>query len=221
MLTLRFHYRLISRPNLVITLKNTNGMENKKVLNYIALHQNIFGKSTVEEARLPKNAGTKSLKRKLGIPVYINGITPMPRTAPLNSIFNIAKIRHPYAMSGTPEIPALLTYEFGVSVDSYSLIIRLLLLDGEKEPQNEAASFAAVILRKDINPPKDSTANHALFLSEMLQLHFHQLFAQFDDINGLKDWEIEQGLFSEILQIYFADKTKVANAYKRYKVENY
>lgn len=115
-------------------------------------------------------------------------------------------------MIGMPDQSAEIMYQFGVSPNAYSLIIRLQL----EGTEDEAVDLAAVIMKEDVNSLKRNSNFYSLFSREMLLLHFKQLFDNYEDLDNLESgWELHEGSFPILFQEYKQNKDRIGKIFER------
>lgn len=199
-------------------------MSQQQSLNLLALNQNILGNFFTMGQGFKGSEVNKPLKSLLGFKVYLNGKTVLPRILEITERYYLGTILHPYAMTGMPDTPGMITYEFGITAKEYILIISLALDEYDFAEQYPDAAFEllAVTKRSDINDSVDNPQNYLLIIKEMLLLHFHQLFENYEDLDEIeRRWEFEAGHLHDLFYDYRNKQDQISKIFETHISQQY
>lgn len=196
-------------------------MGNNTQLNYLALHQNIFGKPMIFGSGPTEGKAKDPITSFEGLKIYLNGTHDLAEIIgeddlELNEIFLFGQMTHPTAMAGMPGISGRLKYELGISNKFYFLIIRLKLDESANGKSDDAVDFLTIIKKSEI----PETFNHGddnnyVLAKEMLLSHFDKLFEFCDTyeqaIEEGFEFDEEQVAFNEVVKYYFDLKKSISD----------
>ena len=177
-------------------------------MNYIALQQNILGKSLVFGQGAIGREELEPVQSKSGLNIYMNGQNKIP---PHGEIINqkfIGDLIHPAAMMGMPDTSGELTYYLCTSAESYFIVLGLKLDEVVNGISESCYDLLGIIFKKDL-PDSFSNENDLLYdlCEEILFLHFDYLFDCYESIEDINDWEIsEEGILKVLIENWFENK---------------
>ena len=169
-------------------------MENGTHINYLALNQNILGKTLVFGSGPKDGTEKKPILSHEGLKIYLNGKHNLnellDENFKLDEIFSLGDMIHPNAMMGMPGSSGVINYEFGISKDFYVVIIKLKLDEATNGKSDEAVDILSLIRISEIPETFDYGSDNNYFLAkEMLLSHFENLFEFYDSYDQI----IEEG----------------------------
>jgi hypothetical protein len=185
-------------------------MKTSNHMNYIALQQNIIGKSLMFGQGAIGKEEIEPIQSKSGLNVFINGQNIIPSHGEILDKKFIGELIHPAAMIGMPDTSGELTYHLCTTNDSYFIVVGLKLDDEVNGNSESCYDLLGIIFKKDL-PDSFSNENDLLYdlCEEILFLHFDYLFDCYESIEDIKDWEIpEEGVMNGMIDDWFKNKQK-------------
>ena len=177
-------------------------------MNYVALNQNILGKKLVIGSGFVGGTEKEPFLSEEKFKIYLNGKHELPELTEIDQRSPLGEITHPYAMSGMPNSPGLITYELLVGEEFYAIIATLELTDVDDEP---AVDVIGLSLRNDFPSNIDEVnENVAILLAKIFIFHFDNLFSFYKNFEELESegWIIEGQFLQDVTNHYFSKKNE-------------
>ena len=174
-------------------------------MNKVALQQNVLGKMLkIGTGFVGKDEDDPVITHQ-GYKVYLNGKHKLPNETEFNQRMIIGEITHPYIMPGMSSYPGVIKYDCLIGHESYAIIAEVKIDDIEDEP---AIDIVAMSLRSDNPYEMDEEEDLPFLLSEMLILHFDNLFSFYKSFEDLEPegWIIKDKSIQNVIKEYFERK---------------
>lgn len=190
-------------------------MDKNTHLNYLALNQNILGKTLRVGSGPVEGDEINPIKTYEGLKIYLNGKHNLSEfTASnfeLDELISFGDIIHPYAMGDHSY--GKIKYELGTTEKYFCIVVRLKLDEDEFGKSDEAFDILSLIKKSEIPNSYNYGTDQNYFLArEMLLCHFEYLFEFYKSYDELikGGWEINEELaIVEIVKYFFELKQAV------------